>query len=128
MLNGWSEAVLTNREDEDSLIPMGITSENVAAKFGISRKRQGKFAARSFRKAAAAQKARIFKDEFVPLRVKTTDPKIEKEAEPVVDDGIRDAVTRASLAKLKPSFKKDGSTHAGKSMILQRASCSCLVR
>ncbi|KAI6001164.1 acetyl-CoA acetyl transferase [Pisolithus albus] len=102
--DGWSGAILTNAEAEDGLIPMGITSENVAAEFGILRKRKGKFAARSFRKAAAAQKAGIFEDEF-----------IEKEAEPVVDadDGIRDAVTHASLTKPKPSFKKDGSTHAG---------------
>ncbi|KAI6010775.1 acetyl-CoA acetyl transferase [Pisolithus orientalis] len=113
--DGWSEAVLTNKEAEDCLIPMGITSENVATEFGISRERQDEFAAQSFQKAAAAQKAGKFKDEIVPLKVKITDPKTEKEVEIVVDadDGIRDGVTPASLAKLKPSFKKDGSTHAG---------------
>lgn len=67
MPDGWSGAILTNGEAEDGLIPMGITSENVAAEFGILRKRKGKFAARSFRKAAAAQKAGIFEDEFVSL-------------------------------------------------------------
>ncbi|KAL4066103.1 Thiolase, N-terminal domain-containing protein [Scleroderma yunnanense] len=113
--DGWSEAVLTNQEAEDCLIPMGTTSENVASDFGISRERQDEFAAASFQKAAAAQKAGKFKDEIVTLKVKVIDPKTGKEMEIVVDsdDGVRDGVTPASLSKLKPSFKKDGSTHAG---------------
>ncbi|KAF9219996.1 thiolase [Gyrodon lividus] len=113
--DGWSEAVLTTKEAEDCLIPMGFTSENVASDFGISREKQDKFAAESFQKAAAAQKAGKFKDEIVPLKVKVVDPKTEKATEIVVDadDGIRDGVTAESLLKLKPAFKKDGSTHAG---------------
>lgn len=124
--DGWSEAVLSNKEAEDCLIPMGITSENVASNFGISRERQDEFAAQSFQKAAAAQKAGKFKDEIVSLKVKVTDTKTEKEVEIVVDsdDGVRDGVTAASLSKLKPSFKKDGSTHAGKFKIRPRP---CLV-
>ncbi|KIJ12049.1 acetyl-CoA C-acyltransferase [Paxillus involutus ATCC 200175] len=112
---GFSEAVLTNKEAKDCLIPMGFTSENVASDFGISRERQDKFSAESFQKAAAAQKAGKFKDEIVPLKVKVVDPKSEKVTEIVVDadDGIRDGVTAESLSKLKPSFKPDGSTHAG---------------
>ncbi|KAG9318953.1 acetyl-CoA acetyl transferase [Chiua virens] len=113
--DGWSPAVLSSQEAEDCLIPMGITSENVAAEFGISRERQDQFAAESFQKAAAAQKAGRFKDEIVPLKVTTIDPKTEKSSEVVVDadDGIRDGVTAESLSKLKPSFKKGGCTHAG---------------
>ncbi|KAF9244198.1 acetyl-CoA acetyl transferase [Melanogaster broomeanus] len=113
--DGWSEAVLTSKQAEDCLIPMGFTSENVASDFGISREKQDKFAAESFQKAAAAQKAEKFRDEIVPLKVKLVDPKTETVAEVVVDadDGIRDGVTAESLAKLRPSFKKDGSTHAG---------------
>lgn len=115
MPDGFSEAVLSNQEAEDCLIPMGITSENVAADFGISRQVQDEFAAKSFQKAAAAQKAGKFKDEIVPLKVKFIDPKTEKESEIIVDrdDGVRDGVTAESLGKLKPAFKKDGSTHAG---------------
>lgn len=114
--DGWSSAVLANQESEDCLIPMGLTSENVAADFGISRETQDKFSAESYQKAAAAQKAGKFKDEIVPLKVKVIDPKTEKPIEVVVDadDGIRSGVTAESLSKLKPSFKKDGSTHAGK--------------
>ena len=115
MPEGFSEAILSNQEAEDCLIPMGITSENVAADFNIPRQVQDEFAAKSFQKAAAAQKAGKFKDEIVPLKVKVIDPKTEKEVEVVVDqdDGVRDGVTPQSLAKLKPAFQKDGTTHAG---------------
>jgi acetyl-CoA acyltransferase 1 len=113
--DGWSDAVLSTKEAEDCLIPMGITSENVAQDFGISREVQDKFAAQSFQKAAAAQKAGKFRDEILPIKVKIVDPKTEKEHQIVVDadDGVRDGVTAESLAKLKPAFTKNGCTHAG---------------
>ncbi|KAI0060257.1 thiolase [Artomyces pyxidatus] len=113
--DGFSEAVLSTQEAEDCLIPMGITSENVSSDFGITRKVQDEFSAKSFQKAAAAQKAGKFKDEIVPLKVKWVDPKTEQEREIVVDadDGVRDGVTAESLGKLRPAFKADGSTHAG---------------
>lgn len=111
----FSEKVLACQEAEDCLIPMGITSENVAADYGITRQQQDEFAAASYQKAAAAQKAGKFKDEIVPIKVKWVDPKTEKETEIVVDqdDGIRDGVTAQSLGKLKPAFKENGTTHAG---------------
>ena len=124
-----SDAVLSNPESSDCLIPMGITSENVAKQYNISRDVQDTFAANSFAKAAAAQKAGKFKEEIVPVRVglplladaaadaqvNWTDPKSEEEREIIVDadDGIREGVTKESLAKLKPAFSKEGSTHAG---------------
>ncbi|KAJ3487227.1 hypothetical protein NLI96_g3688 [Meripilus lineatus] len=113
--DGFSEKVLSNQEAEDCLIPMGITSENVAKDFGITRQVQDEFAAKSFQKAADAQKAGKFKDEIVPLKVTWIDPKTEKESEIVVDhdDGVRDGVTAQSLGKLRPAFAKDGTTHAG---------------
>ncbi|KAK0203214.1 Thiolase, N-terminal domain-containing protein [Desarmillaria ectypa] len=111
----YSEAVLSTQEAADCTIPMGITSENVASDFGITREVQDAFAAESFRRAAAASKAGKFKAEIVPIKVKIVDPKTEKEHEIVVDadDGIRDGVTAESLAKLKPAFTKNGTTHAG---------------
>ena len=126
--DGFSEAVLSVQEAEDCLIPMGITSENVAADFGVSRQMQDKFAAASFQKASAAQRAGKFKDEIVPLKVKWIDPKTEHEKEVVVDadDGIRAGVTAESLGKLKPAFSKDGSTHAGTSLHA-RCNDSCLI-
>lgn len=113
--DGWSDVILEHKEAADCLVPMGITSENVAADFSISREVQDKFAASSFQKAAAAQKAGKFKDEIVPVKVKWTDPKTEEEKVLVVDadDGIRAGVTAESLSKLKPAFTKTGSTHAG---------------
>jgi len=110
-----SDEVLENQDAEDCLLPMGITSENVAKDYGITRKTQDEFAAKSFQKAAAANKAGKFKAEIVPIPAKFIDPKTEKVHEIIVDqdDGIRDGVTAESLAKLKPAFSKDGSTHAG---------------
>ncbi|KAF9554353.1 acetyl-CoA acetyl transferase [Agrocybe pediades] len=110
-----ADEILTNQDAEDCLLPMGITSENVAKDYGITRKVQDEFAAKSFQKAAAANKAGKFKDEIVPIKAKIVDPKTEEEKEVVVDqdDGIRDGVTAESLAKLKPAFAKDGTTHAG---------------
>ena len=113
--DGWSESVLSTQKSEDCLIPMGITSENVASDFGISRQKQDEFSAKSFQKAAAAQKAGKFWAEIVPLNAKIIDPKTQQEKVIVVDadDGIRDGVTAESLGKLKPAFSKTGSTHAG---------------
>jgi len=116
-----SDEVLTNKDAEDCLLPMGITSENVAKDFKIPRKAQDEFAAKSFQKAAAANKAGKFKAEIVPIKTKVTDPKTNKETEIIVDqdDGIREGVTAESLSKLKPAFTRDGSTHAGMCL------CSC---
>ena len=110
-----SEEVMSCQEAADCLIPMGITSENVAAQFKVTRQEQDAFAAESFSRAAKAQKAGKFKSEIVPVKTKITDPKTEKESDIVVDadDGIREGVTAESLGKLKPAFSKTGSTHAG---------------
>ncbi|KAJ4473574.1 acetyl-CoA acetyl transferase [Lentinula aciculospora] len=113
MPDGYSELVLETQEAEDCLIPMGITSENVAADYNISREAQDTFAALSFQKAAAAQKANLFEPEILPIRVKQVSPDGGKQFLVDYDDGVREGVTAESLAKLKPVFKKDGSTHAG---------------
>ena len=76
---------------------------------------QDEFAAKSFQKAAQAQKDGKFDAEIVAVRTKIVDPKTGEETEITVDrdDGIRDGVTAESLSKLKPVFSKTGSTHAG---------------
>ena len=101
----------------DCLLPMGMTSENVAAKYGITRQVQDAFAARSHAKAAAAQTAGKFKDEIVPVETVQKDPKTGEEKNVIVDrdDGIRPGTTATSLAGLKPAFKKGGTTTAGNS-------------
>jgi len=68
-----SDAVLSNPESSDCLVPMGITSENVARQYNVSRDVQDTFAANSFAKAAAAQKAGKFVEEIVPVRVSSLD-------------------------------------------------------
>jgi len=105
-----SDAVMENEEAADCLMPMGITSENVAKQFGVSREKQDKFAAESYAKAVAAQKAGKFKSEIVTVTYRDDEG---NERSISSDDGIREGVTAESLAKLKPAFDKNGSTHAG---------------
>lgn len=98
------------------LLPMGITSENVAAKFGITREQQDLFAVRSHARAAMASQSGRFKDEIVPVKTKVKDANGElKDVVISQDDGIRPKTSMQSLAKLKPAFKADGSTTAGNS-------------
>ncbi|KAF9368016.1 3-ketoacyl-CoA thiolase with broad chain length specificity, partial [Podila verticillata] len=97
---------------EDCNLPMGITSENVAKDFNIDRKRQDAFAARSFQKAAKAQKEGKFDSEIVPVKTVFKDKDDnEKEITVSKDDGIRDDVTEESLSKVRPAF--GGFTTAG---------------
>ncbi|KAK9466204.1 Thiolase, N-terminal domain-containing protein [Lipomyces arxii] len=111
----FSELLQGHAEAKKCQIPMGITSENVASKYHITRVDQDEFAANSYRKAGAAQKAGRFKDEIIPLTVKFVDPKTDESKQVVIDkdDGIRYGVTAESLGKIKPAFSKTGSTHAG---------------
>lgn len=104
---------------------MGVTAENVAQKFGISREEQDEFSAKSQNKAEAAIKAGRFKEEIVPVAL--TQPK----GEPVLfdtDEFPRFGTTKDALAKLKPAFKKDGTVTAGNaSGINDGAACVLLM-
>ncbi|XP_010522426.1 PREDICTED: 3-ketoacyl-CoA thiolase 2, peroxisomal [Tarenaya hassleriana] len=102
---------------QNCLLPMGVTSENVAGRFGVTREEQDQAAVESHRKAAAATSAGKFKDEIIPVTTKIVDPKTgdEKTVTVAVDDGIRPSTTLSDLARLKPVFKKDGTTTAGNS-------------
>jgi acetyl-CoA C-acetyltransferase len=88
---------------------MGITAENVAAKWQISRDEQDKFALGSQNKAEAAQKAGKFADEITPFTVSTRKGDIVVDS----DEYIRAGTTLEALAKLKPAFSKDGTVTAG---------------
>ncbi|KAI9493398.1 Thiolase, N-terminal domain-containing protein [Zychaea mexicana] len=98
----------------DCLMPMGITSENVAAEFNVTRAKQDAFAASSHAKAVVAQKNGWFKDEIVPLEA-TVEDKDGNEKTVIVDrdDGVRPGTTPEGLAKLRPAFDESGSTTAG---------------
>ncbi|XP_057534869.1 3-ketoacyl CoA thiolase 1, peroxisomal-like isoform X1 [Amaranthus tricolor] len=109
--------VETFAQAKDCLLPMGITSENVAERYGVTRQEQDEAAVESHRRAAAATASGKFKEEIVPVSTKIVDPKTgeEKHVTISVDDGIRPNSNMVDLAKLKPSFKKDGSSTAGNS-------------
>ncbi len=100
-------------EAEKCLIPMGITNENVAAKFGIDRETQDRFAAKSYEKAGKAIASGAFQDEIIPIPVK--DPKTGEVKYVSQDEGVRKGTNYDVLSKLRPAFKKDGTTHAGNS-------------
>merc|ERR1712232_531773 len=100
---------------KDTMIPMGITSENVSERYGITRHDQDVLGFESQRKAALAQKEGLFKGEIVPIATKVMKDDGSEETVTVDrDDGIR-ATTMEALAKLKPAFKPGGSTTAGSS-------------
>ena len=105
-----SDEIMSNEEAADCMLPMGITSENVAKKYNVTREKQDAFAAESYKRAAAAKAAGKFKDEIIPIKYIDDDGNERYIAE---DDGIRQGVTKESLSKLKPAFEKDGCTHAG---------------
>ena len=89
---------------------MGVTAENVARQFGVTRADQDAFAAGSQQKAEAAQKAGRFKDEIIPLEIaQRKGPAVVFD----VDEYPRAATTVDSLAGLKPAFDKEGSVTAG---------------
>jgi len=105
-----SDEVSSLPDAADCLLPMGITSENVAKDFGVTREVQDKFACRSYQLAEAAQKSGKFKDEIAPVTIKNGDGQSITVTE---DDGIRPGMTIETLSKIKPAFAKDGATHAG---------------
>ncbi|MEA1950788.1 MAG: acetyl-CoA C-acetyltransferase [Planctomycetota bacterium] len=88
---------------------MGITAENIAEKYGISKQQQDEFAARSQEKTAAAIEGGEFADEIVPVSVKKRKETVEFDT----DEHPRAGTTVEVLAKLKPTFKKDGTVTAG---------------
>lgn len=96
-------------EDAFNQYHMGITAENLAEKFGISREEQDKFALASQNKAEAAIKSGRFKDEIVPVPVKVKKETINFET----DEHPRFGTTLEALSKLKPAFKADGTVTAG---------------
>ena len=91
---------------------MGVTGENVAEKYGITREEQDEFAVNSHRKAVAAQKECRFKAQIVPVEI----PAKKKGQSPVIfdqDESPREDTTIEALRALKPAFKKDGTVTAG---------------
>lgn len=104
----------------ETYTPMGITAENVAQRFNVSREDQDIFATASHAKAAAAIKEGRFKEEIVPLKliersVGPDDKVVEKETIFEVDEGVRPGTTVETLSQLRPAFHAKGSVTAGNS-------------
>ncbi|CAK8986750.1 unnamed protein product [Durusdinium trenchii] len=100
---------------------MGMTAENVAAKFGLDRAQQDAFAAESQRKAAEAQKAGRFKDQIVPMQTAKKGKVLDQ------DEYIKADTSLAQLQKLKPAFKKEGTVTAGNASGLNDGAALCLL-
>ncbi|WP_027798021.1 acetyl-CoA C-acyltransferase, partial [Paraburkholderia acidipaludis] len=103
---------------------MGVTAENVAKEYGITREEQDAFAALSQNKAEAAQKAGRFDDEIVPVAIP------QRKGEPLqfrTDEFVRHGVTAESLAGLKPAFNKEGTVTAANASGLNDGAAAVVV-
>lgn len=103
--------------------PMGITAENVADRFHISRTEQDAFALQSHQKASAAQQNGYFNEEMIPIEIK------KKRGNTVVDkdEGVRFDTSMEQLKKLKPSFKENGTVTAGNAASLNDGASAILI-
>ncbi len=107
-------------KNPDYYTSMGLTAEQVAKQFNISREDQDEFSYNSHMKAANALKEGKFKDQIVPITIKETylDENMKKQTKEFVidtDEGVRPSTTPEALAKLKPVFAMGGSVTAGNS-------------
>ncbi len=141
VMAGWGKAIIAGGVESMSMVPMtgfhfapnpymaleypgvylgmGLTAENVAREYGVSREDQDKFSLRSHQRAIAAIDAGKFKDEIVPLNVSVVemfdDKKVENKYVFNVDEGPRRDTTLEALANLKPAFQQGGTVTAGNS-------------
>src|SRR5699024_9217733 len=102
---------------------MGITAENIAKKYGISRKAQDAFAYESQQKAIKAQDEGSFVEEIVPVTVKSRFGEEVVEA----DEYINRSTSLEKLAKLRPAFKKEGTVTAGNASGLNDGASAVLI-
>ncbi|MBP9778038.1 MAG: acetyl-CoA C-acetyltransferase [Rickettsiaceae bacterium] len=109
--------------DVFSGVAMGITAENIAKKFNISREMQDEFAVKSQAKAAAAQKNGRFKNEIVPIEVQ-----LKKETKIFdYDEGVRGDSSLEVLSKLRPAFDPAGTVTAGNASTINDGAAAVLV-
>ena len=102
---------------------MGITAENVAEKYGITREMQDELACASQAKAVAAIKAGKFKDEIVPIEVKMRKKTVIFDT----DEHPKPGTTLEVLGKLRPAFKKDGTVTAGNASGINDAAAAMVI-
>ncbi|MDI1489030.1 MAG: hypothetical protein OHK93_008307 [Ramalina farinacea] len=114
------------KEARDCISSMGITSENVARRYGVGRREQDEFAVRSHRRAAQAQKKGLGKREIVAVEVEDVD---DRGTMTVVDKdhGIRPNSSVKALAELPPAFDEEGTTTAGNSSLMSDGASAILL-
>jgi len=103
---------------------MGITAENIACDYGISREEQDAFAAASQNKALGAIESGRFKDEITPVEIP------QRKGDPLVfdtDENPRPGITEEKLAAMRPAFKKDGSVTAGNASSLNDGAAAVML-
>jgi len=137
ILAGWQDVVLSAGVESMSIVPMGgekpspnpemmeanpaaytpmgITAENVASRFDVTRAAQDAFALQSHQRALAAIEAGRFTDEIVPIDTRVFDGSAWQAITVTTDEGPRANTSLEALAKLRPPFKADGSVTAGNS-------------
>ena len=128
----WEE--LKNSPSKDArecIMNMGLTAENVAERYGVSRGDQDAFAAASHQKAAKAQADGLFDKEIVSVTTRWhPNPEVPEQTEEITvtkDDGIRPNSTAEGLAKMKPAFKETGTATAGNSSQVSDGAAAALM-
>jgi acetyl-CoA C-acetyltransferase len=115
-----NESLQGNNGQPNAYIAMGLTAENVADKYGVSREDQDRYAQRSQERAVAAQEAGVFDREIVPVTL--ADGTVVSK-----DDGPRASSTYEKLATLEPAFKPGGTVTAGNSCPLNDGAAAALI-
>jgi len=121
LLDSWSDTI-----DPLCGFGMGMTAENQAEKYGITREQQDAYALLSQQRAAVAQKEGWFDDEIVPFRLEPTRDHPEGELF-ARDEGWRGDTTLDKLARLRTVFKKDGTVTAGNACTMGDAACAIVL-
>nr|POE78642.1 3-ketoacyl-coa thiolase, peroxisomal [Quercus suber] len=119
------------KDAKDCIMSMGLTAENVAERYGITRAEQDAFAANSHMKAVQAQKNGLFDQEIVPVTTRwSPNPEQPDAFESITvtkDDGIRPTSSPETLAKMKPAFKETGTCTAGNSSQVSDGAAAALM-
>lgn len=119
------------KDARDCIMSMGLTAENVAERYGVSREDQDVFAADSHNKAAKAQSEGLFDAEIVPTttrwRPDAENPDKVESITVTKDDGIRPGSKPEKLAGMKPAFKADGTSTAGNSSQVSDGAAAALM-
>ena len=114
-------------EYPDAYVNMGLTAENVADEYKVSREDQDAFSANSHKKAAAAQASDRFQDEILPIDVEVITVDGTKKFTHQKDEGIRPTTTAEALSKLRPVFKEGGTVTAGNASQLSDGAAGVII-